>query len=275
MKVVLTIGGSDASGGAGIQSDIKTIMANGCFGTSVITAIAVHNKKGTRKVENVRAETVALQLDLTIDAASPDAVKVGMLPDAETVHAVAEKIKEYKLENVVVNPFLITDDGEHTAPEETFDAVVNELLPLADIITPDLNELEALSGMKCGSKSAIITASKAVSEKYDCIVATKGGKVVGDAADLFFRQDYYKWFPGMIIDNANLHDAGNAMSCAVAANLAKGYDPDKAFKCAKDFVTELLLNMEAVGKMPQMLGYNSTVSGTFTGVLSDEDLSRM
>lgn len=275
MKVVLTIGGSDSSGGAGIQADMKTILANGCYGMSVVTALAAHNKRGTNKLTNIDSQAIALQLELTLDAACPDAVKIGMLPNAETAHIVAEKLKEYDLTNIVINPILLSPDGEDLVPRDAFDVIVNEILPLADLMTPDLNELEYLADMKIETKEDIITASKIVSEKFGCTVATKGGRIAGDAADLFFREDYYKWFPGMIIANPDLHDAGNAISCAVAANLAKGYEPDKAYKAAKDFVTDMLLEMVTIGKMRPVINHNATIEGKYTGVLTDEELSKM
>lgn len=275
MKVVLTIGGSDASGGAGIQADMKTILVNGCYGMSVVTALAAHNKRGTNKLTNIDPSAIALQLELTLDAACPDAVKIGMLPNAETAHIVAEKLKQYDLDNIVVNPIMLSQDGEDLVPRDTFDVIINEILPMADFMTPDLNELEFLAGVKIETKQDIISASKIVSEKFGSIVATKGGRIAGDAADLFFRDDYYKWFPGMIIADPDLHDAGNAISCAVAANLAKGYEPDKAFKASKDFVTEMLLNMVSIGKMRPVINHNATFESKFAGIISDEDLSRM
>ena len=275
MKVVLTIGGADASGGAGIQADIKTILANGCYGTSVVTALAAHNKRGTNKLTNISADAVALQLDLTLDAACPDAVKIGMLPNAEIAKVVADKLKEHELDNIVVNPILLSPDNEELVPHDAFDIIVNEICPMASLITPDLNELELFSDMKIETKQDIITASKIASEKFGCTIATKGGRIAGDAADLYFRDGYYKWFPGVIIANPDLHDAGNAISCAVAANLAKGYEPDKAYKAAKDFVTEMLLNMVTIGKMRPVINHNAAISGTYMGILSDEELSKM
>ena len=275
MKIVLTIGGTDVGGGSGIQADIKTILVNGCYGTSVVTALAAHGKQGTGKLMNIPPEYVEEQLDMCIREAVPDAVKIGMLPNAEAVRIVADKIREHNLINIVLNPILLSADNEELVPRDVFEAVKEEILPQTDFITPDISELEYFSSKKITVKEDIIDASKVLSEKYGCTIATKGGRLVGDAADLFFRDGYYKWFPGMIIPNANLHDAGNAIACAVAANLAKGYDPDKAFKCAKDIVTEMLLNMIPVGQNTNALNHSALVKGTFMGMLSDQELSRM
>lgn len=275
MKIVLTIGGADCSSRSGIQADLKTFLVNGVWGISVITAIAAHGERGTRKILNLPSENIAVQLEKALEVTPPDAVKIGMLPDAETAHMVAEKLKAAGVKNIVANPRVVNSEGEKMIPRDAYDVIVNEVLPVADIITPDITELEHLTDMQIGHKEDLITAAKIASNKFDSIIATKAGRIVGDAADLYFREGYYKWFPGMIIPNANIHDAGNAMTACVAANLAKGYEPDKAYKAAKDCVTEMLLNMKEVGNSSATLAPSAVVKGEFMGVLSDEELSRM
>jgi len=275
MKTILTIGGTDVCSGSGIQADMKTILVNGCYGTSAVTAITVFDRERSGRVMSIPADLVREQLEACINNAKPNAVKIGMLSDVDTVRTVAEVIRENDLINIVLNPILISPEGKDLVPREVFRAVKDELLPLADFLTPDISELEYFSSKTISTKENVIDASKALSEKYGCTVATKCGRIAGDAADLFFRDGYYKWFPGMIIRDANLHDAGNTIACAVAVNLAKGYEPDKAFKCAKDFVTQTLLNMVTFGSGLSFLDHNALVNGTFMGVLTDDELSRM
>lgn len=275
MKVILSIGASDSLCASGIQGDIKTILRNGGYAVTAVTALNAKNTKEHKNKMPVTPEFLAAQLDAIFEDIPVDAVKVGMITSVELMKVVIDKLNQYKPANVVIDPVLPTKINFIPLEDDAVKMLEEELLPLADVITPDLREAALLAGMEIENESDLITASKIISEKYDCAVVSKGGLNAKTANDLFFRDGYYKWFWGKAVTNPNNRGAGNSLSAALATNLAKGYEIDKAFKRAKDYVTAALdddtLNIgEGNGPINQNFGMNDD----FIRVLSDEEISR-
>ena len=199
MKTALTIAGSDSSGGAGIQADIKTMTANGVFAMSAITAE---------------------QLDAIFTDIYPDAVKIGMVSSAELIDTIAEKLHAYEAKHIVVDPVMVATSGSKLLRDDAVQALTAKLL-----LTPNIPEAEILSGMTISDAAGMEAAAKAISEKYGCAVLCKGGHQINDADDLLWRSGTGKWFHGKRIANPNTHGTGCTLSSAIASNLAKGWTP--------------------------------------------------
>lgn len=275
MKVVLTIGASDSLCASGIQGDIKTIMRNGAYAVTAVTALNAKNTNELKSKIAVTPEFLASQLDAVFEDIQVDAVKVGMITSVELMKVVIEKLKQYKPANIVIDPVLPAKKNFVQLDDEAVKLLEEELLPLADVITPDLREASLIAGMEIESESDLITACKMISEKYDACVVSKGGLNAQSANDLFFRDGYYKWFWGKAVTNPNNRGAGNSLSAAFATNLAKGYEMDKAFKRAKDYVTAALDDTElAIGSGCGPINQSFGMDDDFIRVLSDAEISR-
>ena len=226
MKTALTIAGSDSSGGAGIQADLKTMTANGVYAMSAITALTAQNTTGVTDILESTPRFLSEQLDAIFTDIFPDAVKIGMVSSAELIAVIAAKLKEYKAENIVVDPVMVATSGAKLLRSDAVEALCRELLPLAAVLTPNIPEAEILSGMAITDAAGMEAAARLISEKYGCAVLCKGGHKVNDADDLLWREGAGKWFHGKRIDNPNTHGTGCTLSSAIASNLAKGYDLD-------------------------------------------------
>ena len=274
MKIVLSIAGSDSGGGAGIQGDVKTITTNGAYAVTAVAALSAQNTQGEKSIFKVSPEFLSDQLDAIFTDLTPDAVKVGMMYDPVFISLTAQKLKQYNAKNVVVDPVRLPRHRKYEAlKDDVLEALKEELLPIADVITPDVEEAKVLTGMEIETERDLINATKLISETYNAIVVTKGGRKVSDARDLLFRDGYYKWFPGKVSHNPNRHGIGAAFSCALAVNLAKGYDADKAFKLAKDYLTVLLDDGMALGSGIGPVNHCAVIEGKFTGMLSDAEIA--
>lgn len=275
MKVVLTIGGSDTLCASGIQGDIKTIMRNGAYAVCAVASLVSKNTKEYKENFAVTPQFLASQIDAVFEDVKVDAVKVGMVTSAELIRTIAEKLRQYKPANIVVDPVIPTKQRLVPLDEDAVKALEKELLPLADVITPDRREAAMLSGIGIVSESDLIDACKIISSKYDAAVISKAGLDVQAANDLLFRDNYYKWFWGKAVTNPNNRGAGNSISAALAANLAKGYEPDKAFKRAKDYVTAMLDDQSLeLGSGNGPVNQSFGLEDDFIKVLSDEEISR-
>lgn len=275
MNVVLTIGGSDTLCASGIQGDIKAIMRNGAYAVSAVASLVSKNTKEYKESMAVSPEFLASQIDAIFDDVKVDAVKVGMITSAELIRTVAEKLRQYKPANIIVDPVIPTKHQLVPLDEDAVKALEEELLPLADIITPDLREAALLADMEIETESDLIEASKIISTKYNATVISKAGLNVKLANDLLFRDNYYKWFWGKAVTNPNNRGAGNSISAALAANLAKGYEIDKAFKRAKDYVTAALDDQSLdIGSGTGPINQSFGMDDDFIRVLSDEEISR-
>ena len=247
MKTALTIAGSDSSGGAGIQADIKTMTANGVYATSAITALTAQNTTGVYGILESTPEFLANQLDCIFTDIFPDAVKTGMVSSTALIAVIADKLRQYGARNIVVDPVMVATSGARLISEEAVDALKEKLLPLATLLTPNIPEAEVLSGMTISDPAGMEQAARAISEKYGCAVLCKGGHQISDADDLLWREGAGVWFRGRRIQNSNTHGTGCTLSSAIAANLAKGYDLDQSVRRAKAYISGALAAMLDLG----------------------------
>jgi hydroxymethylpyrimidine/phosphomethylpyrimidine kinase len=248
MNTALTIAGSDSSGGAGIQADIKTMTANGVYAMSAITALTAQNTTGVTGIMEVTPEFLSLQLEAIFTDIYPDAVKTGMVSSGYLIKTISSTLKKYNAKNIVVDPVMVATSGAKLISDEAIEILKAELLPLATVITPNIPEAEVLSGMTIKNEEDMIAAAKAIYEKFNCNVLLKGGHQINDANDLLYRDGGYVWFKGKRIDNPNTHGTGCTLSSAIASNLAKGENLDDAVKHAKEYISGALAAMLDLGK---------------------------
>ena len=248
MKTALTIAGSDSSGGAGIQADLKTMIANGVYAMTAITALTAQNTTGVQGIFEVTPEFLEQQIDSVFTDIRPDAVKIGMVSSVGLIESIAKKLKQYEAENIVVDPVMVATSGSRLISEDAIGALKELLLPMATVLTPNIPETEVLSGMEVKTADDMIAAAKYISETYHCAVLCKGGHQLNDANDLLYRNGDYKWFNGKRIDNPNTHGTGCTLSSAIASNLAKGYDLDTAVERAKAYISGALAAMLNLGQ---------------------------
>lgn len=244
----LTIAGSDCSGGAGIQADLKAMTMNDVYAMSAITALTAQNTTGVTGVSEVSPEFLELQLDSIFTDIYPEAVKIGMVSSVELIDAIARKLQEYKAKNIVVDPVMVATSGARLINENAIENLCDKLLPLATVITPNIPEAEILADMKIENAQDMEKAGKKILEKYNCNVLLKGGHNLNDANDVLITKNGKKWFYGKRIDNPNTHGTGCTLSSAIAANLAKGESLDEAIRLAKTYLSEALEAMLDLGK---------------------------
>lgn len=249
MKTALTIAGSDSSGGAGIQADIKTMTVNGVFAMSAITALTAQNTMGVKDIMEVTPYFLEEQLDCIFTDIVPDAVKTGMVSSAPLISSIAKKLTEYHAKNIVVDPVMVATSGSRLMSEEAVETLTKKLLVLATVVTPNIPEAEVLSEMRITSADDMEKAAERISKSYGCSVLLKGGHQLNDANDLLYRTDGPAvWFYGKRIDNPNTHGTGCTLSSAIAAGLAKGEDLESAVRHAKDYLSHALSAMLDLGK---------------------------
>ena len=261
MKTALTIAGSDSSGGAGIQADLKTMTAHGVYGMSAITALTAQNTTGVCGILEVDKEFLVKQLDCILTDIFPDSVKTGMLSSSEIIRTAADKLKEYKARNIVVDPVMVATSGARLISEEAIGTLKEKLLGLADIITPNIPEAEVLSGIKISSKEDMIRAAEIIYKSFGCAVLCKGGHGVSDADDLLFDSEGYTWFLGKRINNPNTHGTGCTLSSAIASNLAGGCDMKTSVKYAKEYISKALESMLDLGRGCGPLNHMFAIQG--------------
>lgn len=264
MKTALTIAGSDSGGGAGIQADIKTMTMNGVFATCAITALTAQNTLGVTGIMDVSAEFLAKELDAVFTDIPPDAVKIGMVSATSIIETIAEKLIEYKAKNIVLDPVMVATSGAKLISDDAIYALTEKLIPLATLITPNIPEAEVLADMKITSVEDMLSASKIISEKYNCAVLCKGGHSLNDSNDLMYSAGNYKWFNGKRIDNPNTHGTGCTLSSAIASNLAKGYDLETSIQRAKDYISGALNAMLDLGAGSGPMKHNFNLTGEFS-----------
>lgn len=248
MNKALTIAGSDCSGGAGIQADIKTMIANGVYAMSAITALTAQNTTGVFDIFEVSPEFLQEQLDAIFIDIYPDAVKIGMVSSPELIDVIAKALKKYEAFNIVFDPVMVATSGSKLISDEAVEELKKELLPLASVITPNIPEAEVLSGIKIDSEELMEEAAKKIFNMYGCNVLLKGGHSINDANDVLFDGQNITWFKGKRIDNPNTHGTGCTLSSAIASNLAKGEDLVSAVKHAKNYISGALSAMLDLGK---------------------------
>jgi len=248
MKTVLTIAGSDSSGGAGIQADIKTMTANGVYAMSAITALTAQNTMGVKGIMEVTPEFLRMQLDSIFTDIYPDAVKIGMVSSAKLIETISEKLKFYNARNIVVDPVMVSTSGSKLLQDDAIETLKNSLFPQAVLLTPNIPEASVLSGIFIENELDMIRAAEIISNKFGCAVLCKGGHRVNDANDLLYHNHKYKWFIGERIDNKNTHGTGCTLSSAIACGLAKGMDLDTSIQFAKEYLSGALKAMLDIGK---------------------------
>lgn len=238
MKTVLTIAGSDCSGGAGIQADLKTFAAHGLYGMSAITALTAQNTTGVYGVLDAGADFVANQLDCIFTDIFPDAVKIGMVSSAEIIGVIVEKLKQYGAKNIVADPVMVSTSGSKLISDDAKAALTAQLLPAAAIITPNIPEAEVLSGIEIKTRDDMVRAAEQID--VSGYVLVKGGHLEGISADMLYKNGDVTWFEGERIDTKNTHGTGCTLSSAIACGLAAGQEMKTAVKNAKDYVTGAL-----------------------------------
>ena len=248
MRTALTIAGSDSSGGAGIQADIKTMTMNGVFAMSAITALTAQNTTGVTGILNATPDFLEKELDAIFTDIFPDAVKIGMVSSAELITVIADKLRQYGARHIVVDPVMVATSGSKLLRDDAVGALTERLLPLAEVLTPNIPEAEILAGMSIESPTDMEAAARTISGKYGCAVLCKGGHDLNDANDLLWKDGQARWFKGRRVDNPNTHGTGCTLSSAIASNLAKGYDLDQAVERAKAYISGALAAQLDLGR---------------------------
>ena len=248
MKTALTIAGSDCSGGAGIQADIKTMTVNGVFAMSAITALTAQNTTGVSDIMEVTPAFLGEQLDEIFTDIRPDAVKIGMVSSAALIEVIAQRLRFYGAQHIVLDPVMVATSGAALLHPEAIETLKKELLPLAEVATPNIPEAELLAGLKITTPALMEQAAKAISGQYGCALLCKGGHDLNDANDLLWQHGAGRWFMGKRIANPNTHGTGCTLSSAIAANLAKGYTLETSVERAKTYLSGALAAMLNLGK---------------------------
>ena len=260
MRTALTIAGSDSSGGAGIQADIKTMMANGVYAMSAITALTAQNTTGVTAIMEATEEFLGEELDNIFTDIFPDAVKIGMVSSSGLIIKIAEKLKEYDAKNIVVDPVMVATSGARLISEDAVSTLKEYLFPLAQILTPNIPEAEVLSGMTITSEAEMMEAAKVIGDQYGCAVLLKGG-----------HKGTCQWFYGKRIDNPNTHGTGCTLSSAIASNLAKGFPMDVSVERAKAYISGALAAMLDLGKGSGPMNHGFDITGEYVKEVQDHE----
>lgn len=248
MKKALTIAGSDSSGGAGIQADLKTFSAHGVFGMSVITAITAQNTQGVFAVQDISPEIIAKQIDAIFDDIDVDALKIGMVSVIDTIKVIAEKLKANNFKKIILDPVMISKSGYSLLQPEASDALIKHLLPLAMVITPNIPEAEVITGLHIETIEDMKKAARAIHSLGAAHVLIKGGHMQDDATDILFDGTNYFEYHGQRIDTKNTHGTGCTLSSSITANIAKGMSVEKAIAESKKYITTAIEHSLDIGK---------------------------
>ena len=263
MRTALSIAGTDPSGGAGIQADLKAMTMNGVFAMSAITALVAQNTTGVRKIVEMTPDFLGQQIDAVFEDIPPDAVKIGMAASCGLIEKIAERLRFYQAKNIVVDPVMVATSGDRLISEEAVDTLKTCLLPLAAVVTPNIPEAEILSGMDIHSPKDIEDAAKRINDTYGCAVLLKGGHNINDANDFLYAGGAGTWFCGTRIDNPNTHGTGCTLSSAIAANLAKGFDLPTSIRRSKEYLSGALGAMLNLGKGRGPMQHNFNLTGEY------------
>lgn len=273
MKTVVSIAGSDSSGGAGIQADLKTMIMNGVYGMSVVTALTAQNTLGVTGIYEVSARFVGQQIDAVFEDIPPDGVKVGMVSSADIIHEIADKLKKHQGRNIVVDPVMVATSGARLIHPEALEALRKELLPLATVMTPNIPEAEILlqadqeengrESFQIRTREDMEKAAGRLEEIYQVAVLLKGGHAVEDANDLLVQKGTFRWYKGRRIPNPNTHGTGCTLSSAIAANLAKKFPLEEAVGAAKEYISKALEDGLDLGKGSGPMNHGFCVSEAY------------
>lgn len=263
MKTALSIAGTDPSGGAGIQADLKTMTMNGVFAMSAITAVVAQNTTGVKRILDMPPAFLAAQIDAVFEDIRPDAVKIGMVSSSELIEVISERLQRHRAQNIVVDPVMVATSGDRLLCETAVDTLKNCLLPLACVATPNIPEAQILSDKLIHTAADIETAAKQIGDAYGCAVLLKGGHALCDADDYLYADGTGSWFRGKRIDNPNTHGTGCTLSSAIAANLAKGFDLLSSIRRAKDYLSGALEAMLDLGHGSGPMQHNFNLAGEY------------
>lgn len=263
MKTALTIAGSDSSGGAGVQADIKTMTMNGVYAMSAITALTSQNTMGVRAIQESSPEFLREQIDSVFEDIYPNAVKIGMVSSAELIRVIADRLKYYKANNIVVDPVMVATSGSVLMKDNAIQTLIDELLPMATLVTPNIPEAEVLSGLSIKTEEDMITSAKQIGDNYNCAVLLKGGHSVSDANDLLYSKSELIWFESKRIDNSNTHGTGCTLSSAITSNLAKGFTLTESVQRAKDYISQALSAQLDLGQGSGPIKHNFDLQGEY------------
>ncbi|MCI6989821.1 MAG: bifunctional hydroxymethylpyrimidine kinase/phosphomethylpyrimidine kinase [Clostridiales bacterium] len=263
MKTALSIAGSDSSGGAGIQADLKAMTMNGVYAMTAVTALTAQNTTGVTAILEATPQFLRQQLQAVFSDIPPDSVKIGMVSSAALIETIAQCLGEYRPRNVVVDPVMVATSGARLLNEDAVATLREKLLPLADLITPNIPEAEVLSGQTISDEDGMLQAARIIGETYHCAVLCKGGHRVSDANDLLYQNGAFRWFRGRRIDNPNTHGTGCTLSSAIAANLAKGFPLADAVQRAKDYLSGALEDMLDLGQGAGPMNHAFNLTGEF------------
>ncbi len=247
LRKVLTIAGSDSGGGAGIQADLKTMTAFGVYGLSVITSVTAQNTLGVQGIHDIPADFVALQLDSVLSDIGAHAAKTGMLSNRDIISAVAGKVAEYKIPHLVVDPVMMAKSGDPLLRDDAREALIAEILPLAEVVTPNIPEAEVLSGLKITTLDDMKEAAAKIAELGPKAVLVKGGHRQHDAVDVLWDGQVFREYPAERLDQKHTHGTGCTYSAAIASCLARELPLQRAVAVAKKFITQAIREGLAVG----------------------------
>ena len=248
MKKVLSIAGSDCSGGAGIQADLKTFSAHGVYGMSVITAVTAQNTQGVFAVQDISQEVIAKQIEAIFDDIEVDAVKIGMVSQVQTIEVIAQGLRKYSPKNIVVDPVMVSKSGYHLLNMVAEGTLIKELLPLAGIVTPNIPEAEVICKRSISTLKQMEEAAKAIFQLGAKTVLLKGGHLEGDSTDILYDGQEFSYFPSVRINTKNTHGTGCTLSSAIASHLALGYEVKEAVARSKEYITTAIMYSLAIGK---------------------------
>lgn len=263
MKKVLTIAGSDCSGGAGIQADLKTMTAHKIYGMSVITSLTAQNTTGVYGIMDASPEFVEKQIDCVFEDIRPDAVKIGMVSNKDIIKVIAKKLKEYNASNIVADPVMVSTSGKSLLSPDAMETLINVLLPIGTIITPNIPEAEKISGIHIENAEDMESAAKIIGEKCRVAVLVKGGHSVNDANDLLYDGGKLTWFNTKKVENNNTHGTGCTLSSALACNLALGFSLEESVKNAKNYITDAIGAGLNLGKGSGPLDHMSCITSKY------------
>lgn len=248
MKKALTIAGSDSSGGAGIQADLKTFSAHGIFGMSVITAVTAQNTQGVFAVQDISREVIAAQIKAIFEDIEVDGLKIGMVSQISTIEVIAESLKDYSPQNIVLDPVMVSKSGYHLLNPEAEATLIRKLLPLATIVTPNIPEAEVMAKMSIRNLPQMEEAAKIIRQMGAKNVLLKGGHLEDDSTDILYNGQGFKYYASKRIATKNTHGTGCTLSSAITSNLALGYSLDEAVSRAKEYITAAIEHSLDIGK---------------------------
>lgn len=247
-KTALTIAGSDPSGGAGIQADLKTMTSLGIYGMTAITALTAQNTMGVSGIYEVSPDFLHQQLEAVFSDIKPDAVKIGMVSSVQLIGVIEEVLKKYSPENIVVDPVMVSTSGSKLLNEDAIEELKKKIFPLAHVLTPNIPEAVVLSEIDISNEQDMEKVAKEIGKLYDSGVLVKGGHSINDANDYLYYRGTGHWYKGARIDNSNTHGTGCTLSSAIASYLAMGLDLEQSISKSKEYISGALESMLDLGK---------------------------